>query len=62
MSGMYDNTQPELWDAIDQFGETQNAQIHVTEHHQEALLLGPDGQPLQYEQPQRIGFILEARK
>ena len=36
-------------------------EVEVTEHHSEAMLLGPDGHPLQYEPPQRVGFDLTPR-
>lgn len=62
MTGMYDNTQPELWDAVDTYGETYGLDVFVTEHESQALLLGPDGLPLRYEDPQPIGFVLRGSK
>ncbi len=44
-----------------EYGETANPEIFVTEHETHSLLLGPDGEPLQYE-THPIGFILKHRQ
>lgn len=48
------------WDYLDDEGEVHGREVYVTEQETHSQLLGPDGEPLQYEQ-QPFGFDLRPR-
>ena len=48
------------WDYLEDEGEVHGLEVWVTEYETHSQLLGPDGEPLQYEQ-HPFGFDLRPR-
>ena len=48
------------WGYLDDIGETHGLDVFVTEKETHSQILGPDGEPLEYEQ-EPFGFDLRPR-